>query len=104
MLNVTNDMLDDVAEEVSQYLTNYISGATEVTVTPSMVQGVLCLHDLTLLRESFGDSTEWVASLIRQCGAQADRESQVRNAREYMLQLDPELRREVLAQLLAELP
>src|SRR5260370_5046428 len=65
----TNDLLDDVAAQVGAYLTHYIDGATTVEVTPNMVEGVRVLRDLTELRETFGRSAEWVASLMRKAAA-----------------------------------
>jgi len=70
-MNVTNDLLDDVASEVSEYLTHYIDGATTVTITPSMVEQVLDNDDPALLRADFGSSTSWVVSLIREVASRA---------------------------------
>jgi hypothetical protein len=66
---VTNELLDDVAGLVSQYLTHYIDGQATITVTPSMVEAVLVDHDLDQLRAVFDDSANWVASLIRKVAA-----------------------------------
>ena len=69
MTSITNDLLDDVAAEVGEYLTHYIDGQATIEVTPSMVEQVLDNDEPALLRETFGGSATWVASLIRKVAA-----------------------------------
>ena len=65
MIHVTNDLLDGVASEVSEYLTHYVDGAATITITPNTVEEVLVNRDMTHLRASFGEHADWVARLIR---------------------------------------